>query len=202
MEKEGFSLCTIGIMGTQRGVGVTHLAIMLGNYINAKYYKSTAILEINQTGAFEELRKSYVDKCHEHQGFYTFSIAGVTYYYKVKKEMLGMIYSQKLEYLIIDFGEMEIDYTQEFLKCNIKIVVGNLNPWNSSRLIHYMEAFIAMDYMKKIKYVTRFGTYEDIRQINNIYKTSISAAPFEPDPFLIHGGNFEFLDKLLYERNA
>jgi hypothetical protein len=197
MEKEGFALNTIGIMGTQRGVGVTHLAIMLGNYINAKLNKSVAILELNHTLAFEELRGGYVDKHQENHGFSSFSISGVTYYHEVEKDLLGMIYSQKLDYLVIDYGETEIGHTQEFLKCNIKIVVGNLNPWNSSRLVWYMESFIAMDYMEKIKYVTKFGTYGDVRQIRNIYKTNISAAPFEPDPFLIHGCNFEFLDKLL-----
>lgn len=198
-EKENTILQTIGITGAQKGVGVTHLSIMLSNYINAKCNKNVSILEMNQTGAFEELKKCYVTKDYikHEQGYDSFSIAGVTYYYKVGKEMLGIIYNQCKDYLIIDFGKNNEEYTKEFIKCNIKIVVGNLNPWNKSKLIACMESFIVMDYLKKIKYVSRFGGHDDVKQIKNSYKTSIYTAPFEPDPFLIHGGNFDFLDELL-----
>lgn len=195
--KEDTVFKTIGIAGVQKGAGVTHLCIMLGNYIRAKLNKNVTILEMNQTGAFEELMEYYSGKHKNEQGFDTFSIAEVTYYYKVEKEMLGLIFNLCKDYVIIDFGEIDEECTKEFLKCNIKIVVGNLNPWNRTKLISYMELFIAKDYLGKIKYVSRFITNDEIRLIKNIYKTNIYAQPFEPDPFLIHGCNFEFLEKLL-----
>jgi len=197
IEKEDTVLQTIGITGVQRGAGATHLSIMLGNYIRAKLNKNVTILEMNQSCAFEELKDYYAGKQKNEQGFDTFSIAEVTYYNKVEKEILGLIFNLCKGYVIMDFGEIDEECTKEFLKCNIKIVVGNLNPWNRTKLILLMEFFIARDYLGKIKYVSRFITNDEIRQIKNIYKTNIYAQPFEPDPFLIHGCNFEFLEKLL-----
>lgn len=197
IENEDAILQTIGITGVQKGVGVTHISIMLGNYIRSKHNKNVAILEMNQTGAFEELKEYYSNRHKNEQRFDTFSVAEVTYYNKVEKEMLGMIYNRCKDYVILDFGEIKEECIKEFLKCNIKIVVGNLNPWNRTKLVSYMEYFIARDFLGKIKYISRFITNDEIRHIKNIYKTNIYALPFEPDPFLIHGCNFEFLEKLL-----
>lgn len=197
IENEDTAIKTIGITGVQKGAGVTHLSIMLGNYIRAKLNKNVTILEMNQSAAFKELKEYYLAKHKHEQEYDTFSISEVTYYYKVEKEMLGMIFNLCRDYVIIDFGEINEECTKEFLKCNIKIVVGNLNPWNRTKLISYMEFFISRDYLGKIKYVSRFITKDEIRHIKNIYKTNIYAQPFEPDPFLIHGCNFEFLENLL-----
>lgn len=197
VKKEAFLLQTIGIAGTERGVGVTHLAIMIANYMNAKSNKNTAIVELNQTNAFDELKENYTKKQEFDRSSYSYILSGVTYYYQVSHNKISSIYQGQHECLVIDFGVLE-EENEEFLKCNVKILIGNLKPWNHKKLLYYMESLLATDYVGKINYVTKFGSTEDMIQIKNAYSVSIVAVPFEPDPFLIHGCNFEFLDKLLY----
>lgn len=190
-------LQTIGILGVENKVGVTHLAIMLGNYMNAKLHKNTAILEVNQTGAFFELSTNYASSNMKKNDFKSFIISGVTYYYGINIEMIGKVFSRDHDCIIIDFGAKNTRKTEEFLKCNIQLVVGNLNPWNSQRMIQCIEDFVIREQIDKIKYIIQFGSKEEIHQIKNAYEISIFATPFEPDPFLIHGYNFGFLDTLL-----
>ncbi|OYO96124.1 hypothetical protein CG709_12135, partial [Lachnotalea glycerini] len=59
IQKERSLLQTVAILGTEKGNGVTHLAIMLGNYITSKLLKRTAILELNRSRAFLQLQESY-----------------------------------------------------------------------------------------------------------------------------------------------
>lgn len=197
-KQQGYSMLqTIGIMGVNNGNGVTHLAIMIGNYITAKQHKKTAIIEMNHTGAFIELKDSYGEKINNNQGLHCYKISGVTYYYDIESDMLGEVYNKDFEYIIIDMGIYNEKQTEEFLKCNGKIIIGNLNPWKNKSFIRIIENFIARGNFEKVKYLVQFGTNNDIHQIESAYKLYICAIPFEPDPFLIHGCNFEFLEELL-----
>ncbi|MFA9377054.1 MAG: hypothetical protein ACERKZ_09925 [Lachnotalea sp.] len=197
--QQGHSMLqTIGIRGTDSGNGVTHLAIMLGNYLTAKLHKNTAILEMNHTNSFLELKESYVDNIKKNQGLNYFEISRVTYYYNIQSDKVGEIYSKEHEYIIIDMGNDNLKQINEFLKCNIKIVIGNLNPWKNKKFIHIIENYIACDNLEKVKYLVQFGLHDDVHQIENDYKICIYATPFEPDPFLIHGCNFEFFENLLH----
>lgn len=195
MERNNNILQTIGIAGAQRGVGVTHLAIMLSNYIKAKGGQKVCVVEANETGAFIELKNQYAEKVWNIQGVDAFSIAGVTYVI-AGKEKLDLVYNQAMDYVVLDFGEMN-RYSKDYITCSKKIMVGNLNPWNSSKMLSFMESFIAMGYSGKVKYVSRFGPKEELRQIKASYKHTVKIAPNEPDPFLIHGCYFDFLESLL-----
>lgn len=196
-QKGRFLLQTIGIVGTERGNGVTHLAIMLGNYITAKLHKNVAILEMNSTDSFSELMEMSEKERNKKPEFVNFEISKVTYYCNVQEDMLGKIFSKEYEYIIMDMGMDR--HLEEFLKCNIRIVIGNLNPWKSKKFIDSIENDITQGYLGKIKYVVHFGTYDEIRQIEHAYRISVYITPFEPDPFLIHGCNLEFLNQLLNE---
>ncbi|WP_099469639.1 hypothetical protein [Konateibacter massiliensis] len=196
-KKEKQGLQTIGIMGTERGVGVTHLAIMLGNYIHARWRADTAILEMNQSDALRELQRSYSVRDSPMTGEGSFHLSDVTYYSRLKERPLGSVYSAGHEWLIIDFGACHAEAAEEFVKCDKKLIVGNVTPWNSQKMVDCIEKLIAMDCKKQICYIARFGTESDISQIKDRYDISIYNAPFEPDPFLIHGYNFGFLEGLL-----
>ena len=184
-------------MGTNRGNGVTHLAIMLGNYVTAKLHKRTAILESNNVGAFLELKESYEEKAISNQESNYFKISGVTYYYDVRSDCVGELYSKDYEYIILDMGIFNEKQIEDFLKCNIKIMIGSFNPWKNKAFIRAVEKCVAYGGNKTVKYLIQFGNDEDVHQIEKVYQVSICATPFEPDPFLIHGCNFEFLEHLL-----
>lgn len=197
-KQQGHSaLQTIGIMGIDRGNGVTHLSIMMGNYITAKLHKNTAILEMNKSSAFLELKDSYGENINKNQEEKHFKIANVTYYYDMQKDKIGEVYSKGYEYIIIDMGTYNEKKTEEFLKCNIKILIGNLDPWNNKKFICTIESFIAHGKIEKIKYLVQFKEDDMMHQFEKVYQISMYAIPYEPDPFLIHGCNFEFLEHLL-----
>jgi hypothetical protein len=197
MQQGESTLQTIGIMGTETGCGVTHLSIMLGNYITAKLHKNIAIIEMNSTGAFLELKDSYVNNTNKYQEFNNFEISQVTYYYNVPWDKVGKIYSKDYKYIIMDMGTDNLNQAEEFLKCNIKIIIGNLTPWSNKKFIQIIENFIIQDNIKKIKFLVQFGACDVKLQIKEIYNINLLTITFEPDPFLIHGCNFDFLENLL-----
>jgi hypothetical protein len=190
-------LQTIGIMGIDAGNGVTHLAIMMGNYITAKLHKNTGILEMNNTGAFLELKESYGENTNKNQEDNHFKIADVTYYYGIGNNRIGEVYSKGYEYIIIDMGTYNEKKTEEFLKCSIKILIGNLNPWNNKKFISTIESFIAHGKVEKMKYLVQFKEDDMMHQFEKVYQINMYIMPYEPDPFLIHGCNFGFLEHLL-----
>ncbi|PXV91008.1 hypothetical protein C8E03_10415 [Lachnotalea glycerini] len=197
IQKERSLLQTVAILGTEKGNGVTHLAIMLGNYITSKLLKRTAILELNRSRAFLQLQESYGKNIKKETSLNYFEISQVSYYYNVQIEMLGKIYNEEYEYIILDMGTNNVSNIDEFLKCDIKIMLGNLKPWKNKVYFQYIEDQIALGYAEKIKFVVQSGTFVDICEVKKAYGIDMSSAPFEPDPFLIHGCNFEFLNQLI-----
>ena len=68
-EKE---LLHIGILGIDKGEGVTSLAVGMASYLQGMRCKKTAMLEMNTEGEFADIRTTYFGKNYKETPFEIF----------------------------------------------------------------------------------------------------------------------------------
>lgn len=190
-------LKTIGIIGCGSGTGVTHLSIMLGNYLGSKEKKRIAIVEFNYHNEFEEIQKFYTGIEDPKILGNKFKIANTTYYKSVSKNQLPEILNEEYEYIIYDFGSDYAENENEFLRCGEKIVVGILSEWKHTQYEYFLDKTKEERLKGNWEYLSIFGGTNVKDSINQKYRIEIKQIPHEPDAFTIHGCNFEFFKELI-----
>ncbi len=170
-------------------MGVTHLAIALGNYCHSKLRKKTAILELHE-------RREFCTLCPENKDT-SFRLHGLTYYPHVDSDSLPALHNRGYDYLILDLGSMEDGQESEFLRCDRKVVLGSLAPWKSG----YLEILFTVFDKKEINgesffYLVQAGQNQDISDFSRNYHVTFQTVPFIKNPFHIDKTLFAFLQNL------
>lgn len=101
----------IGVTGTFRGVGVTHLSVLVAEFLSKKG-KSVAFVSFNQLDEknvfFEQMEKKRKN---------------LKIYRGIKKAELLSVLNQGYQHIVIDFGIMREGYLEELLRCDKKLMV-------------------------------------------------------------------------------
>lgn len=188
----------VGIIGCDAGVGVTHLSIMLAGFISSKKRRKTAVVELNDSGAFDSMG---VLCCGENYNKYiempAFQIAGVDYYCGITVQQYAQLFQLGYEYIVIDMGHLWKENYYEFLRCNNKIMVGNCNEWNVLKFEECIKASIEMGLKDNIQFLSIFGNTKLQRQLRRQYRVDIENVPFIKTPFELNQDSFAFFDKLV-----
>ncbi len=180
----------IGVMGTHPGVGVTHTAVMLCQYLSKYKRFRTAYLELNQNDEISYL--------HEPMTKEQFQISRITFCRNVALEELIALYNQDYEYYILDLG---IDFSQnqeEFLRCDIKILIGSLTEWKR----HY--TFGCINHKRYLPgfehwvHLINLGQAKDIKIASSQLGIRIDGIGYEPDPFVLNQYTKKLFEKLLF----
>lgn len=183
-----------------RGCGVTHFTIALANYCASRLRRSTACLELNQTGAFWGLAKLSSDTSPLSQSIShsIISIYDVDYYPELSCIDIPEIYNAGYFYLLLDFGVLTDETYQEFLRCDKKIVIGSLSPWN---IDNYHNFFQKYNYRQKqwegFYYLVLFGEKKDMHSFSGKYHIFMRQIPFLRNPFHIEKEHFNYLQSFL-----
>lgn len=187
----------IGITGSEKGVGVTHTSIMLGNYITARLDAKTAVVELSGDYALKNLYNEIHNKKHSCDERKCFTISGLDYYYEADSQTLCTAAHMDYKYVIADIGSDYELYKNTFLMCDKKIIIGNLNLWQRKNYIDFIERLAINDKFYEWNFLSLNAVKEDIAYIKEVYDISLKLCIKEPDPFVIHEGSFGFLERLL-----
>lgn len=87
----------------------------------AVWGEKTACLELNRLGSFRHW-KAVNEKNY-------FTDAGISYYPDVQKDKIPILLNRDYDKIIMDVGDAYIEFREELLRCDQKIVLLNLNPW-------------------------------------------------------------------------
>lgn len=167
---------TIAVAGTQERVGVTHLSLQIAQYL--KLHKKVCL--------YEELNSSNdVKKIYERHGNYNhnediYNIKGI-----IMKPFGSKvdISDEKYNYIIKDFSILREDNMEEFLKCDIRILILGTKEWEISEsekklslLTDYTNIRFVFNYIdgKTFKYMCR-----------NMKRCECYRMPYEPNIFYI-----------------
>ncbi len=148
----------IGLTGAEHRAGVTHLSFSIGNYLAGQGYQ-VAILEMNDSGAFEKLREMYNPVIDGKK----YIIGSAEYYMDADPAELDEILDQKLyDFIILDMGvysEFDVDL---FQRCDQKFIVSGGKPWEFHHLTEIFEE-TDMDELQKYSFIFTF-TPESIKE--------------------------------------
>lgn len=181
----------IGVIGTHKGVGVTHISILLANYFNKWAGKQTAFVEYgaqNEIGYLEENYENGMDK--------QFKLHGVTYYKNVHDKDMGTIMGGNYQCIILDLGTDFNKGRNEFLRSDKKIIIGSSSQWKKGEM---QKLFQGVHEIKEENwtYILPFAKENEIKVLMKEYDETFYSFPFEPSPFVISAKTVETLQKIL-----
>ena len=180
--KKPVSREVIGIIGTGRGVGVTHFTVMTAGYLGGVLRKKCAVLEWNSHGDFRNMRK-LCGKERAQAGCY--QILEADYYEQAGIDTLLLCKKSGYQAVIVDYGAVKEGNLEELLRCDRQFVLGSLSEWQ-------MEAFLEFEGKGKKaekgwKTLVSFGSEEARRNAEKRLKIPISRIPVSVDAFAVTG---------------
>lgn len=185
----------IGIAGSGHGVGTTHFAILTANYMSGVRGKRTAVLEWNESGAFEQMEQVCAKKAVLKPAKDSFRVFEVSYLKSAgKKELLGCI-SCGFEAVVIDFGNNWRIAEVELLHCDHKFLIGSFCEWQAG-------AFAKLAVERRGKsggwdYFYAFGCEAAAKEMRRRLRVTIRRIPDSRDAFLITGELLAFFEGFL-----
>lgn len=190
------NVITFGIVGVNKGVGVTHLALAIANYLCSKEGYEVIYVELSDSSCLYDVvsgKTSYVNQT-------------IAYEYKEVNYVLTNSIDEVKEILllskcpvVVDFEKLDKVSTDVFNLCKHKIVVGSIKPWCRKQYERFIEEKIKGKI--DIKQIEFCG-----RQINNkekadFYKNmhfEIFNIPEIVNPFKILEKEFELIEKIIW----
>jgi len=172
----------IGIIGTGRGVGVTHFTVMTAGYLGGVLRKRCAVLEWNSHEDFQNMRK-LCTKEQSQAG--CFQLLEADYYERAGIDTLLLCKKSGYQAVIVDYGTVREGNLEEFLRCDRQFVLGSLTEWQ-------LEAFLGFERKgkkaeKSWKTLVSFGSEEARKNAEKRLNIPISRIPVSVDVFAVTG---------------
>lgn len=200
---------TIGVMGCGRGVGTSHLAVELANYLTGVKRKKTALLEWNSHGDFQILER-FAGKSSRGHGAKQkktsrnqnrngcFCIMEVDYYKMADPAVLSQCLSRDYHYIIMDYGEAAEKSLYECARCDIKILVGSLSEWKVEAFLEVLEQTKKRDKSWKIAVIS--GGEDTRKEIEAMFRCRLLRIPASVDAFCITQEEITCFETMLFGR--
>jgi hypothetical protein len=180
----------IGVIGTHKGAGVTHIAILLANYLNKWVGKQTAYIEYGVQNEIVYLQEEYENNMDRQ-----FKLHGVTYYKNVHEKDMGTIMCGNYQCIILDLGTDLNKGRNEFLRSDKKIIIGSNSQWKKYELQKFLNG-VHPDKEGAFTYILPFAKGKEISNLMKEYNETFYSFPFEPNPFVISAKTVETLQKI------
>lgn len=186
---------TIGIIGVCPGVGVTHLAFCLSQFLDKIAGQHTALVEYNRNGDFYHFQSCYFEEESEIKE--SFQLGGINCYPSVNTAVYMNILNKNYSNIIVDFGSNRIYAFSEFLRCDKKIVVANLSEWRQESLIQFINESREIIGSKDWNYIIPFTTDAQLKKSRRIFGRKLTRFPYQPDLSLFGKEQIEFFHTIL-----
>lgn len=178
----------VGIMGVCRGVGTTHMALLLANCMANGMKIKTAVVEYNDHNDYLGILK----ESGVHGEIRQFTYGGIDFYRNVQEKQLSELIACGYDVVIVDMQYGQNESMREFLRCNIRIVVSGLNLWQ----IGALKTFIKNENLSPSLYIcaSHCCNPDLAKAIQKEYKVLVKEIPTERDPFRVSAeGLYEIL---------
>ncbi len=165
---------TIGIAGSQKRIGVSHLSFMITSFYQGKGVSSLYV-ENNNTGHILSIIKYLKTVKIQNEVFQIHNCN------MVQNDVLDKVNLKNYFVIVKDYGILTEDNLSEFLLCDEKLLVMGGKEWE------LLESEIALGLVKDnkdIKYLFSFLSGDSFtRIIKNMGKLVSVRIPYEPEPF-------------------
>lgn len=175
----------IGIAGSGPAVGTTHFAVLTANYLTGVLQKKTAVIEWNDSGAFERMEKICVKRAVSKPENKAFIVIGVSYLKKAGKKELLECMNRGFDTVIIDFGSRLQEVQEEHLLCDRRFFVGSFCEWQADDFAKF--AAERREKKGRWEYFYSFGSEDAAKEMKRRLCVSIRKIPNSQDAFTITG---------------
>lgn len=187
------NLFSIGILGIDKGEGVTSLAVGLATYLQEIKCRKTAMVEMNTEGEFDDIRNTYFGKNYQETPFEIFKI---NYYPGVTKGEYAKICNMGYDCMVTDFGFRYQKSMEDFLRCDKKIVLGSINLWKYRKYLEFYE------YTRNFPGVGSWvfllsGDEDDIRMVRIKHNVAVMNKEFFMNPYRISEAETAYYEMIL-----
>ena len=181
---------SVGILGVQQGVGVTHLCTAMTHYCSEHLKVKTALVELSGHHEIEGIEEYHRSKC--------FRPVKAHYYVNTRCDDMPGIINSGYEQYIVDAGNDYYRVRQEFLRCNQKIIVASLSPWKRRELEDFMsDMYRRKELEEGVVFLSLYGKKKDKIEFHKRYHIPIFSYPYIEDPFYLKESEARFLRELL-----
>lgn len=188
---------TIGVLGSEGGIGVTHSCILFANYLTSSRKQKVALIQYNESGAFQKIAKAFDENCFIENGHAYFELFGITYFSQIKHEAILQIRQLGYDCIIFDFGADYASSRSEFLRCQENIIIGSFTDWRKENFKQILRNLVDEAGGKQFRYLSLFGDEGECKKWGRTFGVHVAPIPFEPDPYVIHNQNFAFFEEVL-----
>ena len=162
----------------------------LANYAASGLGEKTAYLELCGHGELSHWKEI------NRNGYFT--DLKIDYYPDLKREEIPILMNRQYEKMIMDFGDAYLNFREELLRCDLKIFLLNLNPWQkfaAEKMIHATEEerwgkiepfYISVNAQKDVK-----------KKVEKKYAIEIMDLPLMLNPRSIPAEMFPCMDSIL-----
>ena len=166
----------IGIIGTGRGMGVTHFTVMTAGYLGGVLRKRCAVLEWNSHGDFRNMRKL----CAKEQSQAgCFHILEADYYERAGIDTLLLCKKSGYQAVIVDYGTVREGNLEEFL-----------SEWQMETFLEFEKKGKKAE--KSWKTLVSFGSEEARKNAEKRLNIPIFRIPVSVDVFAVTGETIGF----------
>lgn len=181
---------SIGIAGSIRGSGVTHLSVALANYAVSGLGKKTAYLELHANGEIAHWKMAGT------KGYFTDK--KIHYYPKLERGQIPILLNDDYECVIMDFGDEYISFREEMLRCDRKVFLLNINLWQNFYAKKLLDVVQKEDWGNiQPLYASANAQKKLKREMEKSYGIQIENIPLIQDPACITSDKFACLDRIL-----
>ncbi len=186
----------IGIVGLGHGAGVTHLAVMMGNYLSGACGLKTAVLEWNGQRDFKKMEQECLGR---QMGRRPFTVPDGDYSAGADERVLTACINLNYQHIIIDFGGISVENRTEFFRCDRKLVVASLSEWQIEAFWEFLRQEGKAG-KRSWTYLTAFGSEETRIEIVRRLKLPIVRIPLSVDAFTVTREMMRWFEELLTAR--
>ncbi|WP_027436906.1 hypothetical protein [Lachnospira multipara] len=198
----------IGLIGLSRGVGTSHLSLMLGNYLVNVLGIKTAIVCFDD-GSLVDLLKQIFDRKsnsvfsknnEEVEKFRGITHNGIDIFSHRSCENWRTL-TNTYQYVIIDISVSDYNYSKavkDFVSCDKKIIVGSMTPYKLNECIERFKRIKTLVGKEELSVVSMTYNKEEAKALKESFGVTIKAIPYEQDLRVTNGSNLKWLDELIF----
>lgn len=184
----------IGILGTQRGAGCTHLALCIANYLSSVEKRRVLYVEMGNSSALYPFVKEHGIM---ENGSIFYVCKGVHYLVSAQEKEAEKQICDFDGWVIVDLGADVEDRKGVWRLCTQRILLLGTQPWEQERTREFLEKNIKYD-MTQMEYYSKRVTFQERNHLRRTYGISLWEFPWIKDPFHLERKNIIFLKQWLH----
>lgn len=186
----------IGIGGMQKGLGMTHTALMISTHLADIKREKTAYVELSQKNQIITLKDTFA---WSQRSETSLTHRNLTLYYNAGLPMLLQILQEDYQNLVLDFGTEALEqYKEELFHCDLKLMLLSNAIWKKQEVKNFLSRVSNIYGAKDWDFLFPCISMEDKRELTKLFGIHTDVIPYLENPFQISTSCVKVLDHILH----